>query len=318
MAKIIWLDDEPADLQKAIVQLRKEGHEVGMVTSDKALVKLLEDGYSPDIVIQDLYRPGFENESSSFDWQALLGWELYEGVLKARYPQVGVIVCSMVAEDIAHRKKADDFNLTLLHKVGLEENIHKAVEDLLRRQSIVFSATDLSSSIVAVDFNKVSVGLLRHLARYPSDIHKISWSAFEKLVERLLSELGYEVFRTPLTRDGGVDLWAVSRSDLGDVMYAIDAKKYSPKRLVGPEPVRAIHGVADMAGSSVGMIVTTSYFSRDAISLAEQYRYKLSLQDFDRVSSWIEKVSKGEALHFNSPSTATYRMTKVPLPSRRR
>ena len=54
---------------------------------------------------------------------------------------------------------------------------------------------------------------------------------------------------------------AVQRSGLGQTLYAIDAKKYGPDRMVGPEPVRAIYGVTDLADASVGMIVTTSRFS---------------------------------------------------------
>ena len=35
----------------------------------------------------------------------------------------------------------------------------------------------------------------------------------------------------------------------------------------------------------------SSRFSPSALVLAEQFRYKLSLQDFERVSLWIKKVS---------------------------
>ncbi len=111
------------------------------------------------------------------------------------------------------------------------------------------------------------------------------------MVERLLKEMGYEVWHTPLTRDGGVDLWALRSNELGDTLYAIDAKKYSANRPVGPEHVRAIHGVADLTGASVGMIITTSTFGPGAIELANQHRYRIALKDFEAVNEWIRTVA---------------------------
>jgi HJR/Mrr/RecB family endonuclease len=319
MANIVWLDDEPGYVQEAIARLRLAGHKVDVVISDEQLAKRLENVPLPEVVIQDLFRPGFEGEDySSFGWEVLRGWRLYEEFLKPKHPSIAVIICSMGAEEIANRKRADDFNLVLLHKVGLEDRICATVNAVLNAQSPVFAALALPPAIMAVDFSKVNSGLIDHLARHPDDIHRINWGTFEELVERLLKELDYEVFRTPLTRDGGVDLWAVSRSDLGEVLYAIDAKKYSPKRLVGPEPVRAIHGVANMTGSSVGMIVTTSHFSPDAIALANQFRYKLSLQDFDRVSLWIKKVSGEENLALEAPNSTLHRTPTALSCGRRR
>jgi HJR/Mrr/RecB family endonuclease len=147
-------------------------------------------------------------------------------------------------------------------------------------------------NIVCVDFDKVTAGLLRHLAQHPTDIEQLSWSRFEELVALLLEESGYEVTRTKLTRDGGVDLWALQRSDLGSTLYAIDAKKYGRSKIIGPEPVRAIYGVADLAGASAGMIVTTATFGPAARQLASQYRYRISLKDCDDVSEWIRRVGR--------------------------
>ena len=103
--------------------------------------------------------------------------------------------------------------------------------------------------------------------------------------------MGYEVDHTPLTRDGGVDLWALKRDDLSSVQYAIDVKKYRRDRRVGPEPIRAIYGVVQSEGATVGMIVTTAGFGPAAQQLAEQHRYRLALKDFDDVAGWIRQVN---------------------------
>ncbi|PKK88797.1 MAG: hypothetical protein CVV64_17080 [Candidatus Wallbacteria bacterium HGW-Wallbacteria-1] len=130
--------------------------------------------------------------------------------------------------------------------------------------------------------------------RFYEDFLRVNfWATFERLVVRLLQDMGYQVEHTQLTHDGGVDIWALHHSDLGDVMYAIDAKKYNPNHILGPEPVRAIYGVTQMKHASVGMIVTTARIGPEAQRLADQYRYQLSLKDFDALTGWIKNVNKG-------------------------
>jgi restriction system protein len=82
----------------------------------------------------------------------------------------------------------------------------------------------------------------------------------------------------------------LKKTELGEVLYAIDAKKYAPNTILGPEPVRAIHGVADAERASVGMIVTTANFGPSAKVLAQQLRYQISLKEFDDVIEWIRRV----------------------------
>ena len=89
----------------------------------------------------------------------------------------------------------------------------------LAAQRIVLVAQAPPPAVVQLDFDKVNAALIRHLAKHPVDLHQVSWSAFEELVATLLREMQYEVWRTPLTRDGGVDIWALHRSDL--VMFSM-------------------------------------------------------------------------------------------------
>jgi hypothetical protein len=57
--------------------------------------------------------------------------------------------------------------------------------------------------------------LISHLADHPERLYELSPRRFEELVAELYSRAGFEVELTPASGDGGVDVYAVQRSDLG-------------------------------------------------------------------------------------------------------
>jgi len=298
MTRILWLDDQP-DLRIELVEsLRADGFDIALTWTEEAAVRYLETEPAPDLFIQDLNRPVSDAQLPSLPPREVptsphvSGWAFYRDVLFPGLPQLPVVIVTWDADIPENRRTAEDFNLTILRKGDtLKESLLTVMGAVVRSQRTIL-APQVVPSLVCVDFEKVTSALLRHLAKHPADIEQLSWSSFEDLVALLLTESGYEVTRTKLTRDGGVDLWALQRSDLGSTLYAIDAKKYGRSKVVGPEPVRAIYGVADLAGASAGMIVTTATFGPAARRLASQYRYRISLKDCDDVSAWIRKVGR--------------------------
>jgi CheY-like chemotaxis protein/HJR/Mrr/RecB family endonuclease len=295
MALIIWLDDNPIEAETSIRAVSAAGYEVEVLRSELECVKALESGRVPGLIVQDLQRfpsdaqiSGGSSRTPSQDAR-VSGWRFYEDVLRPYFPQIPVIVYTYDCYVPANRQRADDYNLMIIAK-GETNNLLLSIGRMQSAQLVVHASSSTAPNIVAVDFEKVNDSLIRHLAVNPADLHKVSWATFEALVERLLKEMGYEVLHTPLTRDGGVDVWAVKRTDLGEVLYAIDAKKYSPNKILGPQPVRAIYAVADINKASVGMIVTTARFGPAAKAMENQYRYRLSLKDYDGVVEWIKYV----------------------------
>lgn len=83
---------------------------------------------------------------------------------------------------------------------------------------------------------------------------------------------------------------ALSQVDLPQLRPRVELIRVYLNTL-GPEPVRAIYGVTHINNASVGMIVTTARFGPAALSLANQYRYRLSLKDYEGVLEWIKFVS---------------------------
>jgi hypothetical protein len=77
--------------------------------------------------------------------------------------------------------------------------------------------------IVRADLEEISDELIRHLTKHPELMHKLGSRKFEELVAQLLKDKGYEVELTPRTRDGGLDIRAFRRSDIGTILTLADA-----------------------------------------------------------------------------------------------
>lgn len=85
---------------------------------------------------------------------------------------------------------------------------------------------------------------------------------FERLVGRLYLHMGYEVALTKQTRDGGKDVIAF-RGDIGaKERLLIEVKRW--KKSIPPEKIRALNSVVVDDKATKGVMVTTSYYGRDA------------------------------------------------------
>lgn len=140
---------------------------------------------------------------------------------------------------------------------------------------------------IIVDVGAVNDEFLRRAADDPNFVFSITPRQFEELVAELLTRIGYDVELTQKTRDGGKDIYAAKRDGLGTFLFLVECKRYSPDNPVGVEIIRALHGVADIERVTGSMVVTTSYFSRDARELASQIRYRMSLKEYLDVRQWL-------------------------------
>ncbi len=312
MNTVFWLNDNFTDVRKSVAALEKADFHVQVFETESKIIEALESDIIPDVIVQNLYRISdlaqlsYGKKRAKIESPALAGWYFYSDVLRPYFPNLPVIIRSYGGRDISGWIGSKDFNLLFIHKneeayaserlAKLELSINREsivghVRHILKKQVPILSTHSEPSSSILVDFNSISDELIRHLAKRPSDIHQINWSTFERLTKKILEELGYSVMHTKLTKDGGVDLWALHQTDLGEIMYAIDVKKYAPNKILGPEPVRAIYGVAELNNASAGMIITTARFGPAALELSRQYRYRISLRDFDGVMDWIKIVA---------------------------
>jgi HJR/Mrr/RecB family endonuclease len=146
------------------------------------------------------------------------------------------------------------------------------------------------SSIIQLDFSKISEELTAYILSNPSAMHNISPRKFEELVAYIMEKHGYEVTLTQQSRDGGIDIFALKNEGFGNILTIVDCKKYSETNPVGVAAVRGMYGILQIESASHGIIATTSRFTRNASSLAHEYKYQLSLKDHADILSWIQKT----------------------------
>lgn len=129
----------------------------------------------------------------------------------------------------------------------------------------------------------------KFLKRHPEKLYEISPRKFEELVASILKDLGFDVELTQATRDGGRDIIAYVRNAVCSFLTHIECKRYSPDNKVGVGIIREVAGVHNMRKATKSIIVTTSFFSQDAIKEAQMMENQLDLKDFNDLKNWLQR-----------------------------
>jgi restriction endonuclease Mrr len=157
----------------------------------------------------------------------------------------------------------------------------------------IIAAADLlvpgASQVLRLDVSEINDELVAYLAEHPEKMREMPSRKFEELVADLFKSKGYDVTLTPRTRDGGFDVRAVQRSDIGTVLIIIECKRYAAENTVGVEIVRGLYGIVEQQRATKGIIVTTSFFSSDAKKFHNDVQYRLVLADFDVMRSMLNE-----------------------------
>ena len=136
--------------------------------------------------------------------------------------------------------------------------------------------------------SEINARLVALLRRNPALILTLQPRAFEELIAHLFSEFGYTVQLTSRTRDGGRDVIAIENR-IARTKYLIECKKYKDKK-VGIEIVQRLHGVVAGDDATLGILATTSSFTRDASNFLARpsVEYRLTGTDFSGIQAWLQ------------------------------
>lgn len=127
---------------------------------------------------------------------------------------------------------------------------------------------------------KIEAALQEHLQNIRQQIFECilnnSPAFFEHLVMDLLLEMGYGSDKTSgvvtgRSHDGGID-GVISEDKLGLDLIYIQAKRYDPSNKVGKKEIQAFIGA--MEHVQKGVFITTSAFTKEAISFVEKQQQK--------------------------------------------
>jgi len=153
--------------------------------------------------------------------------------------------------------------------------------------------TELTPEFVYVsnDIRIVNKSILDRIKYNPDAIHNLTPRQFEEMVAELMIKRGYEVDLTKSTRDGGKDLIIANHTDIGNFMYYVECKKYAPKNPVGVNLVRELVGTIFADKVTAGIMITSSYYSHDAVEFSKNFRHQISLIDFIKLKEWMRECS---------------------------
>jgi len=144
---------------------------------------------------------------------------------------------------------------------------------------------DSEHILVVQDINQE---LLSYLSKKPEAIYQLGSRKFEELVARLFEDRGYSVSLTKSTRDGGYDVLAVLKDSLTSFIVLAECKRYRADRRVGVEIVRGLYGVTEANRANQGLIITSSFFTRDAHEEQLRLGSRIGLKDYNNLVEWLK------------------------------
>lgn len=132
------------------------------------------------------------------------------------------------------------------------------------------------------------LSIYEEILQNPKYVYNLKPCEFEQFVADVFRRVGYNADVTQKTRDGGKDI--VATFEIGRVLYTtyFECKRYAPDRPVGVNIVRELYGVVDRERVDKGVIVTTSYFTKDAVAEAERLNGRIRLIGLDELRELMQ------------------------------
>jgi len=189
-----------------------------------------------------------------------------------------------------------------LSEVRISRMLSSAVKRNKHLRPLYASDEPTQELILAVQ--TISKELVCRIKRHPREMYKLYPRQFEELIAEILANFGWEVRLTPSTRDGGYDIYAITRESMANVQisWIIECKKYAPERKVGIDIVRKLHSVKTSKNVGCMMLATTSHFTR-GVQEFKASRYDLQLKDYDGIVEWIDKYQPNPGGQLYIPGT---------------
>ena len=136
-----------------------------------------------------------------------------------------------------------------------------------------------------------SFSVLQTLLKRKMQIDDLNWREFERLIAELLEQDGYEVELMRGTKDGGVDVVAVKNmGNAGFFKTLWQAKKKYLKNKVGLSVIRELADTRNEFKASKGIIVTSTYLTRDALARVQRDKYILGKVDRNDLNEWVQRM----------------------------
>jgi HJR/Mrr/RecB family endonuclease len=185
---------------------------------------------------------------------------------------------------VAHHVERGSRNLDEVFQL-LSSNIRYQGQINNAEDSVLVTCREFKD--VVSDVRIINGRLLDAIQKNPNAIYSLTPRQFEEMVAELMTKRGYHVDLTKTTRDGGKDLIIANHADIGNFIYYVECKRYAATNPVGVNVVRELAGTISADRVTAGLVITSSYFSPDAITFSNKIRHQMSLIDFVNLKDWI-------------------------------
>jgi len=146
--------------------------------------------------------------------------------------------------------------------------------------------------VARLDVEEINAQLVRRLALHPEMMYELDPRKFEQLVAELFRDKGYDIELGRGTKDGGIDMRAFLRNDIGTLLTLIQCKRFAPQNKVNVDVIRGLYGVVNREDASSGLIVTTSSFTRDTRSEQSEIRHRIHLAEYTNLVDWLRQYPR--------------------------
>lgn len=188
------------------------------------------------------------------------------------FDKMDKLLCSLIKELVSNFDVSEIVNKDeLIYISSLEDLIFTSKSYILEH---LLGINNSENKVITADTNLEILELLKVQYEY---VYRISPRRFEELVEYIYKLSGYKTELTKTSRDDGADVLVWTPPPvLGDsFLTVIQAKRYAKKNPVGSAEVRELMGSSQVFKADKAQLVTTSDFSKPAISTAKAQKIDL-------------------------------------------
>lgn len=232
-------------------------------TSDRT-VKEIKDRYARLIAMVALRTI---HEVFAADQAGVVGAVTFNGHVSTKDRATGQPVRPCLISVSAQHERFDTFILADLDPVACLHELNALVSQHPYDLEAVRPVVDFETLLTQYKFVE-GMDAVAGLDSRP-DLLDMTPTEFEHLVRQLFEAMGMQSWVTQASKDDGVDAVAVNEDPVFGGLCIIQAKRY--RSAVGVEPVRALAGVMEDKHATKGIMVTTSWVSKDGHAFAVRH-----------------------------------------------
>jgi restriction system protein len=191
----------------------------------------------------------------------------FYGNVSAKDPASGQPIRPLLLQVSAKREVFSTFVLSDLDPVACLKRLNALVSPHPYDLEPVQPTMDFDSLLTRFKFI-AGMDVVAGLDSRP-DLLAMNPYEFEHLVRQIFEEMGMQAWNTQAIKDDGVDAVAVNKNAVFGGMCIIQAKRY--RNAVGVEAVRALAGVMEDKHATKGILVTTSWVTKDGHAFATRH-----------------------------------------------